>query len=282
MTIATDQRSAQSPSTNAAKPVARSGSGFVKKSLIVLISLVIVLVIWELASRAYGLAFIFPGPVEVAGMFGTTLLNGSLLEATASSLFRIIVGFILGTVIGVALGLLFGSSRIFVGMSMPFVTFFRFIPPLAWFAPALVWFGAGEVSKIVLVMYTSIFVVALSTLEASRSIPVDLQRMASSTGVSWSQRMLWVTFPASIPYIVAGARIAMGNAFMTVVSAEMLGASDGLGVMINNGMITTNIPPVFCAIIVLGVIGLASDRLFVSLINTVGKKYQTGGGESVA
>lgn len=281
MTLITDQRSTQSPSKTT-KTTGPSSNGLAKKALILGISLLVVLLIWELSSRAYGLAFIFPGPVEVAGMFVTTLLNGSLIEATAASLVRILVGFILGTVVGVALGLLFGSSRIFVGLTMPFVTFFRFIPPLAWFAPALVWFGAGEVSKLVLVMYTCIFVVALSTLEANRSIPADLQRMASSTGVSWSQRMLWVTFPASIPYIVAGARIAMGNAFMTVVSAEMLGASDGLGVMINNGMITTNIPPVFCAIIVLGVVGLVSDRLFVSLINTVGKKYQTGGGDSVA
>jgi NitT/TauT family transport system permease protein len=253
-----------------------------KKPLMVIISFLVVLLVWEIASRLYGLAFIFPGPLLVAETFIQTTLDGSLLNATTASLSRILTGFAIGSLVGVLLGLLFGSSKIFVGLTMPFVTFFRFIPPLAWFAPALVWFGAGEVSKIVLVMYTSVFVVALNTLEASRSIPEDLQRMASTAGISWSQRMFWVTLPASVPYIVAGSRIAMGNAFMTVVSAEMLGASDGLGVMINNGMISTNIPPVFCAIIVLGVLGFAADRLFVKLFNTVGRKYQTGGSQNLA
>lgn len=254
----------------------------VRRILVFGASVLVILAGWEIASRAYNVPFIFPGPSAVWDALIANLSNGSLVEATSASLMRIIAGFTIGTVAGVVLGLLFGASRIFLGMSMPFVTFFRFVPPLAWFAPALVWFGAGETSKIVLVMYTSIFVVALSTLEARKSIAVDLQRMASTSGVTWWQRMTWVTFPASIPYIVAGARIAMGNAFMTVVSAEMLGAQDGLGVMINNGMITTNVPPVFVSIIVLGSLGLLADRVFVYAINTWGKKFQSGETGAVA
>lgn len=253
-----------------------------KNLLVFLLSLGALLVIWELLASSFGMEFIFPGPLVVTDSFFSAINNGSLAEATLASLGRIFFGFLMGSVIGIALGLLFGSSKIFLGLTAPFVTFFRFVPPLAWFAPALVWFGAGETSKIVLVMYTSIFVVALSTLEAKSGIPDDLQRMASATGISGWNRMLWITLPASVPYIVAGARVAMGNAFMTVVSAEMLGASSGLGVLINNGMITTNIPPVFTAIFVLGVLGFLADRLFVLLINTVGRRYQTAQDGSLA
>lgn len=252
-----------------------------RNTAILLLSLTVVVLFWEMLSRNYGMPFIFPGPSTVVDNLITNISNGRLVEATTASLGRIFAGFALGSLIGVILGLLFGASKIFLGLTAPFVTFFRFVPPLAWFAPALVWFGAGETSKIVLVMYTSIFVVALSTLEARTGIPQDMQRMASAAGISWWQRMLWVTLPGSVPYIIAGARIALGNAYMTIVSAEMLGASAGLGVTINNGMTTTNIPSVFSAILVLGILGLLSDRLFVILINTVGKKYQSNSGQAV-
>ncbi|WP_246126312.1 ABC transporter permease [Nesterenkonia populi] len=247
-----------------------------------LTSLFVIGVVWEVLSRSYGVPFLFPRPMDVVDNLVANTANGRLIEATGASLGRIFSGFLLGSLLGVLLGLLFGASKIFLGLTAPFVTFFRFVPPLAWFAPALVWFGAGETSKIVLVMYTSVFVVALSTLEARTGIPQDMQRMASATGISWWQRMMWVTLPGSVPYIIAGARIALGNAYMTIVSAEMLGAASGLGVTINNGMTTTNIPSVFSAILVLGILGLVSDRIFVILMNTLGRKYQSSPGQAVA
>ncbi len=253
-----------------------------RSSVMLLTSLFVIGVVWEVLSRSYGVPFLFPRPMDVVDNLVANTANGRLIEATGASLGRIFSGFLLGSLLGVLLGLLFGASKIFLGLTAPFVTFFRFVPPLAWFAPALVWFGAGETSKIVLVMYTSVFVVALSTLEARTGIPQDMQRMASATGISWWQRMMWVTLPGSVPYIIAGARIALGNAYMTIVSAEMLGAASGLGVTINNGMTTTNIPSVFSAILVLGILGLVSDRIFVILMNTLGRKYQSSPGQAVA
>jgi ABC-type nitrate/sulfonate/bicarbonate transport system permease component len=237
-------------------------------------SLAIVVGLWEWASRAFGIPFLFPGPLAVADAFVENAADGTLAASTGASLVRIAAGFLIGTVGGVVLGLVLGASRIAVGLAAPFVTFFRFVPPLAWFAPVLLWFGAGEASKIVLIVYTSLFVVALNTLEGSSKIPHDLTRMAGVAGATWWQRMLWVTLPASVPFIFAGARVAMGNAFMTVVSAEMLGASAGLGVMVNNGMITANIPDVFTAILMLGTLGLLCDRLFVLAMNKLGRRFR--------
>ncbi|PWD49922.1 ABC transporter permease [Serinibacter arcticus] len=246
------------------------------------VSLTLLILTWAATSAAFGLPFLFPGPGDVAQAFVSAVENGKLLTAVQASLGRIAAGFAIGCSLGIVLGLVLGASPVLREVASPLVTFFRFVPPLAWFAPALVLFGAGEASMIALIVYTSVFVVAMSTLEGGARVSLDLQRMAGVAGASWWQRLAWVTLPASLPYVFAGMRIAMGNAFMTVVSAEMLGASAGLGVIVNTGMISTRIPDVFVAIAALGILGLAFDRLFVLLINTVGRRFREQAGSAVA
>lgn len=237
------------------------------------VTLAALVALWAWGSGAYGVPLLFPGPAEVAEALLEGAADGSLGAAVAASLFRIVTGFAIGTVAGVLLGLMLGSSRVLAAMSAPLVTFLRFVPPLAWFGAVLVWFGTGETAKVVLIVYTSVFVVALNTLEGVGKVPRDMERMAGVAGARAWQRLFWVTLPASVPYITAGARVAMGNAFMTVVSAEMLGAPVGLGVMINNGMTSTSVPDVFAAILVLGALGLGADRLFMLLVNKAGKRF---------
>lgn len=245
-------------------------------------SLVVLLLLWELAADAFGMPFLFPGPLDVAEAIGEAVSDGVLATSVVASLRRILTGFALGSLVGVALGLVLGLSRPARGMLSPIITFFRFVPPLAWFAPVLVWFGAGESAIVVLIFYTGVFVVALNTLEGTSRIPVDMLRMAGAAGASWWQRLLWVTLPATLPSIFAGMRVAVGTSFMTVVSAEMLGAPEGLGVIVNTGMITTRIPDVFVAILALGLLGLLCDRVFVLLINTVGRRFREHADATVA
>lgn len=246
------------------------------------LSLVVVLGAWWLASRLYGLPFLFPGPTDVADRLVGRLADGSLLAAALASLGRILAGFSAGCLVGVVLGVVIASNPVAAGLTAPFVTFFRFVPPLAWFALVLVWFGSGDTSKIVLIMYTSIFVVALNTIAGVSAIPHNTRRMAAATEVSWWQRPYLILLPGAAPYVFAGMRIAIGNAFMTIVGAEMLGASEGLGVILNNGMTTTNVADVFVCIVALGVLGLVVDRLFVLLINTFGRRYQGANSAGVA
>ena len=245
-------------------------------------SLVVLLLLWELAADAFGMPFLFPGPRDVAEAIGEAVSDGVLATSVVASLRRILTGFALGSLVGVVLGLVLGLSRPARGMLSPIITFFRFVPPLAWFAPVLVWFGAGESAIVVLIFYTGVFVVALNTLEGTSRIPVDMLRMAGAAGASWWQRLLWVTLPATLPSIFAGMRVAVGTSFMTVVSAEMLGAPEGLGVIVNTGMITTRIPDVFVAILALGLLGLLCDRVFVLLINTVGRRFREHADATVA
>jgi len=238
-----------------------------------LFSLVLLLAIWMLFAQWKNVPLLFPGPTEVFASFTQLLATGELLEYTVVSLGRILFGLVLGSISGVLLGLLLGSSRIVSGLFSPIITLFRFVPPLAWYAPVLAWLGTGEASKLVLIVYTSIFVVAVNTLSGMSETPVNARRMFAVSGASRLATFFQLDLPFTLPYAITGIRIAMGNAFMTVVTAEMLGAQTGIGVLITRGMTTLNLPSVFVGILVLGVLGLVADRLFTSLTNRYLKRF---------
>lgn len=256
------------------KRVGRPASQRVVLSILrFLASLLILLAIWMLFARWKNIPMLFPGPAEVFDALKMLLSTGELFEYMLVSLGRIFSGLVLGSIGGVLLGLLLGSSRIISGLLSPIVTLFRFVPPLAWYAPVLAWLGTGEASKIVLIVYTTIFVVAVNTLSGMAETPQNARRMLAMSGASRIETFFKLDLPYTLPYAVTGIRLAMGNAFMTVVTAEMLGAQSGLGVMIMRSMTTLNLSNVFVAILILGTLGLLADRLFTWSTNRYLKRF---------
>lgn len=273
--MTTSTTTSSTPVVNAAAPARtrRLTPRTLRDTGIVLGGVVGAFVAWHLGAQAYGKPLLVPGPAEVWSALVEGFTRGSLVPAIGASLGRVVAGLAIGVAGGVVLGLLSGSSRILEALFEPFINVFRFIPPLAWFAPVLLWLGTGESSKIVLIVYTSIFVVAVNTAAGVQAVPQNMVRMASTYGAKPWHMLFIVRLPASVPYILAGVRIAMGNAFMTVVTAEMLGARSGLGVIITTGSATTDVRGVFAALITLGVLGLGADRLFVTLLRRYGGRF---------
>lgn len=233
----------------------------------------LIIIGWEAFSRAYGKPLLFPGPVDTGTALIDGLTGGDIPAASAASVARVLTGLLIGSAAGVLLGLLSGSSRVLEALFEPFINVFRFIPPLAWFAPALLWLGSGETSKIALIVYTSVFVVAVNTAAGVKAVPRNMVRMARTYGAGPVRLFFAVRLPAGLPYIFSGVRIALGNAFMTVVTAEMLGASSGLGVLITQGTANTDVRGVFAALIILGALGLCADRVFVGLLRRYGGRF---------
>ncbi|TYB46303.1 ABC transporter permease [Actinomadura chibensis] len=244
-----------------------------RRAPVAVAGILVILVCWELVARAYGKPLLFPGPAETGSTLLDGLTGGDIPDAAVASIGRVLSGLAIGSLAGVLLGLLSGSSRVLEALFEPFINVFRFIPPLAWFAPALLWLGAGETSKVALIVYTSVFVVAVNTAAGVKAVPKNMVRMARTYGAGPVRVFFAVRLPASLPYIFSGVRIAMGNAFMTVVTAEMLGAESGLGVLITEGTANTDVRGVFAALIVLGALGLCADRLFVRLLRRFGGRF---------
>lgn len=221
---------------------------------------VLLLLIWEAASLFNSPDFL-PGPVQTIIGGKEIIVNGLLIKYIGISFLRIIIGWLLGIVIAIPLGLLIGSFRGTSELLGPFINFFRFVPAIGFLTLFLMWFGVGEESKIALIVYSTIFVVIINTIAGVGSIdPVKLQA-AASQGASRLQIFYSVTIPATIPHMFTGVRLGFGGAIISIISAEMLAAQEGVGFLIYTSRLYYRTDWIFVGIIVLGLMGFLSDKL---------------------
>jgi len=221
-------------------------------------ALAIGLVLWWAVSLIAPPLFV-PSPFAVISSLVGLWQSGELQTSVAISYMRILVGWVLGCLVAVPLGILAGRSRAISDAIQPFVNFFRFVPPIAFLSVALLWFGVGEWSKISLIIYTTIFSVFLTTMIGAANVPVVKVNAAQSLGANRWQVLRHVVVPSATPAIVTGARSAMGFAFMTVVAAEMVAAREGIGYLIYNSRVFAQTEQAFGGILVLGLMGFVAD-----------------------
>jgi len=237
------------------------------------LSFLTLLVVWHVAATYVVPSVLFSPPLAVLAKLVELARTGVLFEHVGISLQRILIGFALGSVLGIPIGLLMGNVRFIKRFLEPYTEFFRFIPAIAFLTVAVIWFGIGETSKVFLIVYTTIFIVILNTMAGVMSIPKNKIRGAQCLGASRAQIFFYVSIPATLPYILTGMRIAMGNSFATIVSAEMLGANAGLGTMMWTARLYMLVDEMFVGLFALGVLGFATDRLFRFLIFRFAGKY---------
>ncbi len=225
-------------------------------------SVAVVLLAWHLISALFFSPVLFPGPAAVAQRAAALVQEGQLQRDVVASLGRVLAGFALGSAVGILVGFVIGGSATFRTFLDPYVHFLRFITPIAWISPVMIWFGIGETSKVVLITYTTTFAVMLSTVAGVTTVPRNRLRAAQACGASPRQIFLFVVAPTALAQILVGMRLAMGYSFMTVVPAEMLAAESGLGYLIIHSRLWLATDTIFVGILTLGAIGLTMDTLF--------------------
>jgi ABC-type nitrate/sulfonate/bicarbonate transport system permease component len=218
--------------------------------------------IWHVASVYLLNSILFPPPVRVVTKAIELARDGTLWENASISLQRIALGFFFGSLIGIPLGLAIGSFGIVRRILEPYTEFLRFIPATALITVAVIWFGIGEGSKIFLIIYTTIFIVIINTAAGVSGVAPNKIRAARSLGASRAQVFCFVALPATVPYILTGMRLAMGNSFVTIIAAELVAANAGLGKMIWDARLYMLVDQIFVALLVLGLLGFTADRLF--------------------
>lgn len=236
------------------------------------LSLFLFFLAWfALASRTTPL--FFPSPWLVSRVFVDMVKDGSLWGHIEISLFRILTGWTIGSGLGIPLGLLMGDIRFVRNMLNPYIQFFRFIPPISFVTLSLIWFGMGETSKVALIIYTTIFIVTINTIAGVMSVNSIHVQGALSLGANRFNVFTRVILPSTIPFLLTGMRLAMGNSFMTIVSAEMIAADKGLGFLIFTSRLFMQTERIFVGIIALGVLGFTVDAVFRFAINRCAKQY---------
>lgn len=196
--------------------------------------------------------------VEIAkeGFRGSTLW-----EHLGYSLFRVVVGFFFGALVGIPLGYAMGLSDWFRGWFDPIVEFMRPVPPLALIPLVIIWAGIGETGKIILLFLAALWIMAIAARSGVSGVKISKVHAAYSLGASKSQIMRHVIVPNSLPEIFTGARVAMGVCWGTVVAAELVAAEKGAGMMIMVASKFQNTDIVIMGIILIGIIGFGIDIL---------------------
>jgi ABC-type nitrate/sulfonate/bicarbonate transport system permease component len=218
--------------------------------------------IWHIASVYLLNSILFPAPGSVVVKAIELAQDGTLWENASISLQRIALGFFFGSAIGIPLGLAIGSFGLVRRILEPYTEFLRFIPATALITVAVIWFGIGEGSKIFLIIYTTVFIVIINTAAGVSAVAPNKIRAARSLGANRAQVFGYVALPATVPYILTGMRLAMGNSFVTIIAAELVAANAGLGKMIWDARLYMLVDQIFVALLVLGLLGFTADRLF--------------------
>jgi NitT/TauT family transport system permease protein len=238
-------------------------------------SFIVLLLLWQAIPTYWVNPAFFATPMNTL-LAAIGLAQAGLLQYDiAISMMRIFIGFSLGSAIGVCIGLAMGSVGWIRKMLEPHLHFFRFVPSIAFVPLAILWFGIDEPSKIVLIVWTTNFIVLINTIAGVVAVPVIARRAAFSLGATPLQVLMHVTIPSVIPYSVAGMKLAMVNAFGTVIIAEMVASNQGLGYLILTAQFSFRIDRIFVGIATLAILGFLTDRSFrwLALVST--RKYGT-------
>lgn len=183
----------------------------------------------------------------------------TLLEHTRYSLQRVLLGFIIGALVGIPIGYAMGLTSWSRGWFDPIVEFMRPVPPLALIPLIIIWFGIGEVGKVVLLFLAALWIMIIAARSGVSGVAITKVHAAYSLGASKWQILSKVIVPNSLPDIFTGARVAMGVCWGTVVAAELVAANVGLGKMIVTASKFQLTDIIIVGIIVIGVIGFAIE-----------------------
>lgn len=216
---------------------------------------------------------LLPAPVRVANAF--VLYGGDIVHNTLASLSRVVIGIGLAFVVGVPMGLLIGRFAWLDRLFDWSIQTFRSVPPISLIPMAMLFFGIGDTPAIVLIFLAGLWPLLLNTIFGVRTIERTLLKVAAAAGAGEALILRDIVWPAALPSIFTGLRLAVGGGWLTVVTAEMIAVKSGLGYMILNAQMTFRPELIFAGIIVIGAIGLLAD-FAVQRLRRIACSWQEG------
>lgn len=238
---------------------------------------VAVLVVWELVVRLGAVnPQILPAPSAVLikwyqyllpyepyeqfqGSYLRWFFSGELIRDLLASLYRVVVGFLIGAVLALPLGLLMGASPRIYDYLNPVVQVLRPIPPIAFIPLAILWFGLGDPPAVFLISLGAFFPVLMNTIVGVRAVDNIYIRAAQNLGANSRVMFIKVILPAAMPYILSGVRIGIGTGFICMIVAEMIAVNNGLGYRILEAREYFWSDKIIAGMFTIGLLGLAID-----------------------
>jgi taurine transport system permease protein len=233
--------------------------------LIAILSPLLILALWILAVKNGWIKnTILPAPRIVVDslvdMFEHGYAGVSIFTHIGISLMRVLIAYVLGSTLGTFVGMLRGRISWMDAIFLVPGEILRPIPPLGMIPLFILWFGIGELSKIVLIFICVFLIMMVNAQAGASACPPDSIRAAQTLGANRWQILLWVIFPSALPQIMTGLRVAMGTALSVLVASELIGGDKGLGFLVLDASNFFRTSYVIAGIAIIGVIGLISER----------------------
>jgi sulfonate transport system permease protein len=213
------------------------------------------------AIKSYQLA----SPRDVARELGTLFASGMLWRDIGASVERVALGFAIALAVALILGSIVGSSRGAERALDPTLQAIRAVPSLAWVPLILLWLGIGETAKITLVAIGAFFPIYVALVAGIRGVDRKLVEVGQTFGLSRTALVTRVLVPATLPQLLVGARIGLTQAWLFVVAAELLAATNGLGFLLTDGQQTSRTDEILVAILLFALCGKLSESLMRAL-----------------
>jgi len=227
------------------------------------ITIIVAATIYQAIARSgYFTPVLMPPLGTVARTLVDSILDGTMLGHAAATIYRVLCGFGLAVFIGLPLGVLMGRFRPIESFVLPLASALMPIPSLAWIPVFILWFGLGNTVTILIVFYAALFPMLLNTWSGVRAVNPIWLRAAGAMGAG-EHALFWkVIIPGASPFVIAGLRQSFLRAWVAVIGAEMLAASDwGLGWVIFDAKEFLNTDVMLASLVVIGFIGFISERL---------------------
>jgi ABC-type nitrate/sulfonate/bicarbonate transport system permease component len=244
-------------------PVATAGRRM-RRWLEVPAALAVIVALWQLASMAVANRTLLPSPALVLAAW-VDLLQGDLRDDVLASLAHLAIGYALGAGTGLALAALSARFAVVEVIVDPLVELLRPISAIAWIPLAILMFGVSARVPIFLIFYAAVFPIFVNTVAGVKQVDAQLVRAAQALGASPRMVLTHVVLPSALPFVLAGARLSLGVAWMAMVAAELTGSDAGLGWRLFWYQEFFAMNKVMAVILTIGVLGYLLDTLLRAL-----------------
>jgi len=235
----------------------------IKNFLFGVFSFAVILIAWSLLTYTRIIhPFFLPTPTEVLVATFDLFFKYNFINDIFISLFRIISGFVIASLLAIPIGLALGLSKKFEAFVEPVIDFIRYTPIPAFIPLFILWFGIGELEKIIVIVVAVFFQLVLMVANSVSHVPKEIKEFALTLGASKKQLVTKVIYQYSKPRIFDDLRVSMGWAWAGLMIAEIVGATSGIGFVIIQSQRLLRTPNIISAIIVVGVLGLLMDFMF--------------------
>ena len=242
------------------------------------LSIIIILSIWTIVTEM-GLisSYILPSPLKVLDSFIKMVQSGEIFEDIYISFVRVIKGFLIATLCAFILAMVRIVLPKYSDYYESIVQFLKNVPPLSLISLLILWFGIGETTKIGIIVLTSFFPIYLNTVKGFVSCDKKLLEVGQVYGYSKANSFLKIRLPYAMSDILVGMRVGLGYSWRAIISAEMIAASSGIGHMILFAQQMSRTDKVIVGILVIGIVGYITDRVFALIIDKALKGSDVNG-----